>query len=487
MLTSIENYNIKLNYKTTIVIFSVIAVLGAVSCFLPPIVNLGIIAAIIVVLAIFVRPVESPIFFALFVVILYGNLFKYLTGSRHTLLLVDLITLLLFLKIVFFYCIRKNFPIYNPLVEFSLIAFLGISLLQILNLNVPGIEAGLEGFRKTSFYMIGFFIGLDYVRDKMQLKKMVSIFTWLCLPIIAYGIKQAFIMSAFDLKMVGLNWASVWTYRIYGWNRPIGIFSGPFHYAMLCIIIVLCLIYLYLESKKIGYILLIPLPLLGSLLAMTRTNIIALVGSMLIFFFLYFIYQRGISRRKIFSYGLLLFLVTALVVGITAGHLQPVSRAIGSLSRLSENTRFLNRVKVWEEMLENIPRHPITAYGMGSAGDTLEHIYDFPIHFTSHNLILKIVFETGLPGLFFYCLFFGGWLAVAYRGLHFKNIEFKNLSILIISIVSVILFNGLVGSAVEAFPINFIVWFAMGTYVKIYSIETVRRSGAVLPSGMTTS
>lgn len=471
MLKSSDDQDAGLGRRATFIILIFLTLVSGISCLVPPLVTVGIIAGVTGVYVIFACSLQNKILLILFSFILYSNLIKYLTGVRYSLLIVDFLILLIFVKVVFQQCVLRQFPVFSPLVEFSLLAFLGVSILELFNPNVPSLLAGLEGLRKTSFYMIGFFIGLELIKEKLQLRKVIVVFTAISIPIIIYGIKQAFIMSAFDKRMAGLNWGEVWTYKIYGWNRPIGIFSGPFHYAMLCIIIILCCLYLFLETRKTRYIIFIPLPIVGTLLSMTRTNLVAMVGSLIFFFFLYLIYSKGIRKRKIFAYSFLFLFLAALIIWFAASRLQPLSTSIASLAHIKRDTRFLNRVKTWEEILKAIPRQPVVAYGMGSAGDTLEKIYNFPVHFTSHNLFLKIVIETGVVGLLFYCAFFVGWFALAYRCLQSRDARFKNLSIFIMSAVSVILINGLVGSAVEAFPINFIVWFFMGALVKISWIE----------------
>jgi len=473
MLNSRQQKNLFLN-RNTLICFSVLVAVGVISCFLLPIVNIGLIAGILLMTIIFSRPFRYPPVLPLFIIILYGNLLKYLTGNRYVLMGIDLFILLLFLKIYIEACIKRKLPIYSLIIESSLLIFLGISLLQLFNPNVPVFTAGLEGFRKTSFYMIGVFIGLHYIRTTEQFQKAIKIFTWFSLPIILYGIKQAFHMSLFDQRMVDLNWSNIWTYTIYGWNRPIGLFSGPFHYAMLCILIVLCFIYLFLETQKRYYIFLIPLPVMGSLLAMSRTNLVALVGSVVVFMFLYLAYGKGYSKKKLFKYSAMFILLVAIVIVISASNLKPLSRSITSLVALKEDRRFLNRIEGWQGIIQAVQKQPIRGYGMGSAGDTLQYIYDFPLHYTSHNLALKILMETGIPGLFFYCVFFFGWLGIAYRALHFREIRIQNLSALSISMVGVILINGMVGSAIEAFPISFIIWFFMGAFIRIYSTSQDR-------------
>lgn len=443
------------------------ALLGGVSGFLPPLISMGIIAGLIFIWIVFAGQVSGGLFIPVFIFVLYGNLLKYIIEARHSLILIDLLIILLFLKLVFHYCLRRKFPVIAPVIEFSLLAFIGISLVQIFNPNVPSLPAGMEGFRKTTFYMIGVFVGIGYVKSLGQLKTVITVFVWACVPIILYGIKQAYSLSAFDLKMVDLNWASIWTHQIYGWNRPIGIFSGPFHYAMICIIVLLCCLYIFMETRKKLYLAAIVLPALGVLLAMTRINLVALFAASGLFLFLWFVFNHGVNKRRAIGYGTIVILLTVITVWVAAVRLPALSRAIESLWGIQEDSRFLMRIEQWDKINDAILEQPLIGYGMGSAGDALENIYDFPVHFTSHNLLLKILIETGVPGLTFYLIFIVGWLLVAFQGIRGPDQELRNISILIVSIFSVIVINGITGSAVEAFPINYFTWLFMGALVKL--------------------
>lgn len=443
------------------------ALLGGVSGFLPPLISLGIIAGLAVIWIVFAGQVGGGLFIPVFIFVLYGNLLKYITGARHSLILIDLLIILLFLKLVFHYCLRRKFPVKAPVIEFSLLVFFGISLVQIFNPNIPSLPAGMEGFRKTTFYMIGVFIGIGYVKSLRQLKVVITVFIWACVPIILYGLKQSYSLSAFDLKMVDLNWASIWTHQIYGWNRPIGIFSGPFHYAMICIIVLLCCLYIFMETRKKLYLAVIVLPALGVLLAMTRINLVALFAASGLFLCLWFVFNHGVNKRKAIGYGIIVILLTVSTVWIAAVRLPALSRTLESLRGIRQDSRFLMRFEQWEKIYFAIREQPVIGYGMGSAGDALENIYEFPVHLTSHNLGLLILIETGIPGLFFYSLFVVGWLLLAFQGIRGPDPELRNISILIVSIFSVTLINGITGSAVGAFPINYITWLFMGALVKL--------------------
>lgn len=403
----------------------------------------------------------------------YINLIKPIFGIRYSPILVDLIIVLLFIKIFFNKIISEKHSLFiSPEIEIPLLLFFLISVVQIFNPNIPSLQIGLEGFRKTTFQMIGIFLGIYFIRDSLEVEKISKHLCFASIPILLYGIKQWFFFSSFDQKIIDTNLAGFWTYTILGKMRAISIFSGPFHFGMFSCIFCMLSLFFYQKKRRIFYLVLFAISLLGVIFSMTRTNIVALILSCL--FFLWFVKPE--KRRLVIKIGICSILILIILAVIFLQNFLPVKNVLNSFKNISKDQRFLGRFRGYEKMAKAFNERPILGYGMGSAGDTLKPLFEGNVHFTSHNLGFKILIETGLLGLGIYIFFFLLWFKKAFNLFKAKTIHIKNLSVLITSIVLVLLVNGIVGSAVEAYPINLYIWFFMGTLVKIWWLEKNHRA-----------
>jgi len=396
----------------------------------------------------------------------YVNLAKPLIGIRYFPIFIDFLIFILFFKIILTKILHKQLFLVKS-IEIPLYIFFFISLIQLINSNVPSLTIGFEGFRKTTFQMLAVFIGIYFIENKEQIQKILKTLAWFSIPVLLYGLKQFFLFSSFDLKIIELNAASIWTHKYGGIYRSISIFSGPFHFGMFSCIIALIFLYFYLKIKKFSYLFLSIVSIMGVFLSMTRTNIVALIISYL--FFLWFIKPE---KQRFFKKINVLFIIFLLIISIISiKKFFPITYVLKSFENISEDQRLLVRFVGYRKMTKAFIESPIIGYGMGSAGDTLGPLFEGKTHFTSHNLGFKIFIETGLAGLGVYIFFFLAWFNKAFNLFKIKDSNIKNLSVLITSIVLILLINGLVGSPVGAYPINLYVWFFMGALVKISWIE----------------
>lgn len=412
--------------------------------------------------------IYSKILTAVLILATYINLVKPILQTRYAPLVVDSIVAFLIVRIIANKAVSKrDSPTLSPGIELSLILFFIISLIQIFNPNVPTLQAGLEGFRKTTFQMLGIFLGIYYIKNHLEIEKIFKYICYVSIPILVYGIKQFFFFSSFDQKIVESNFAEWHVFTILGESRAISIFSGPFHFGMFSCAIALIALYFYLKENRILFLVLCLVSVTCVFLSLTRTNIVALIVSGL--FFLWFVKPE--KRRLLMKVNIVFALLIAGSVLLSFQKFSIVSDVLGSFANLGEDQRFLNRFEGYREIQRAFFKNPIIGYGMGSAGDTLGEIYDWNVHITSHNLALKILMETGIIGLAVYIYFFLAWFRKALDLLRKKRGHTNNLSVLITSIVLVVLVNGVVGSAIEAYPVNLYVWFFMGALVKVWSVE----------------
>lgn len=398
----------------------------------------------------------------------YINLVKPIFATRYAPILIDLVIALIFIRVFLNKTISgKNSSLLVPAIEISLLLFFLISLIQLFNPNIPTLQVGLEGFRKTTYQMMAIFLGIYCVRDSLEVEKICRYLCYASIPILLYGIKQWFFFSPFDQRIIELNFGGLGVYYLGGSRRAISIFSGPFHFGMFSCFIALLSLYFYLKRKNFLYLVLFIISITGVFFSMTRTSIVALVISGL--FFLWF--AKPEKRRLLKKINVLFVPLLLILIIISSPKFLPFTNMLKTLENVSEDQRFLNRFVGYRKMPKAFIERPIIGYGMGSAGDTLGPLFKGKVHFTSHNLGFKILIETGLLGLGVYIFFFLAWFKKAFSLFKSKNTYVRNLSVLIISVVLVLLVNGIVGSAVEAYPINLYIWFFMGALVKIWWLE----------------
>lgn len=425
------------------------------------------IGALVVFLAFSVR-IGHKILSLIFILASYINLAKPIFGTRYAPILIDLIIALILVGVFLNKTISgKNASFLSPRIEIPLILFFLISVVQLFNPNVPTLQVGLEGFRKTTYQMLAVFLGIYCVRDSLEVEKISRYLCYASIPILLYGIKQWFFFSPFDQRIIELNFGRLCTYYLGGSRRAISIFSGPFHFGMFSCFIALLSLYFYLKRKNFLYLVLFIISITGVFFSMTRTSIVALVISGL--FFLWF--AKSEKRRLLKKINVLFVPLLLILIIISSQKFLPVTNMLKTLENVSEDQRFLNRFVGYRKMPKAFIECPIIGYGMGSAGDTLGPLFKGKTHFTSHNLGFKILIETGLLGLGFYTFFFLSWFKKAFSLFKSENIYERNLSVLITSIVLVLLVNGIVGSGVEAYPINLYIWFFMGALVKVWWLE----------------
>jgi len=443
-------------------------ILGIVSSFLKVQWTLSLVFGLLILFFVFFVKIDYKILSLILIFASYINLIKPIFATRYAPILIDLVIALIFVRVFLNKTISgKNSSLLSPAIEIPLLLFFLISLIQLFNPNVPTLQVGLEGFRKTTYQMMAIFLGIYCVKNSLEIEKISKYICYASVPILLYGIKQWFFFSPFDRRITELNFGALCTYYLGGSRRAFSIFSGPFHFGMFSCIIALLSLYFYLKKKNFLYLVLFIISITGVFFSMVRTSIVALVISGL--FFLWF--AKPEKRRLLKKINILFVLFLLILIIISSQRFLPITNMLKTFENVSEDQRFLNRFVGYRKMSKAFIERPIIGYGMGSAGDTLGPLFKGKVHFTSHNLGFKILIETGLLGLGIYTFFFLVWFKKAFILFKAKNIQVKNLSVLITSIVLVLLINGIVGSGVEAYPINLCIWFFMGALVKVWWLE----------------
>ncbi|GGB41758.1 O-antigen ligase family protein [Fictibacillus barbaricus] len=396
--------------------------------------------------------------------LLYVNILKPLGMYQIVSSLVDLLVLTVILK----YCVTVG--IKNEQFKWIIIAsgFLFVSFFEIFNPNIPSFEAGLQGFRKTSFAFMLFYIGIFKFKEARKVKEFLIKFSILTLPLLLYGIKQSIFISEIDRLYLFVNSADTWTGTLFGETRATSVFSGPFHFGMFSAILAVINLFLMEVVNKKRYQLIFLLFFFVSFLAcnssLTRTNLVALVGAIIAY---------KLIQMKIKSILILLPIITGSLIAVyylivsntyfLLSSNNQILRMIGTISNIDNDSRFEGRSQGWESILNLVAKNPLLAYGTGSSGDTLNTVYDFQYHVTSHNVFLKILMETGVIGLaMFASLFIGISLLFLKKVLNKETTLIKKVYACCFAVMVVFFINGLVGSALDTYPISSIVLLFMG-------------------------
>lgn len=428
--------------------------------FLPVIYSMAIFSALLLVyIPLFIKPRFFPYFICIiFIAVMYINLIKIFTEFRYTPIIFDA-AIFLFLSTILIYLITSHGRIGYDIAELLVLLFLGTSVIQIFNPNVPSLIAGFEGFRKTSYHMLMILLGIYAVRSVADIDKILRALCWASVPVLLYGIKQHFFFSSFDERIITLNYAGTDTYHILGDMRAMSIFSGPFHFGMFSGVILMLSFFLFYQTNSKKYLILISLSVLSIFLSITRTNIIAALIALL---FATTFYANKKQFRLIFT--LLLFAI------FTGAILLMIFSPL--FHKLEADQRLLARFTSWNISWRSFLQNPIIGYGMGSSGDTLLQLYNYKTHITAHNLFLKILHETGLIGLLVYFAIFVAYFKTAYQLL--REPRFKRLrsyTVCLISVALILLVNAMFGSTVEAYPVNVYIWFFIGALFKVKFLE----------------
>lgn len=401
----------------------------------------------------------------LMVSLLYVNALRPFSLYQYAALSVDLLIICFIFLHLFTQRINKN--IFFLIMVLS--GFLFLSVLQMFNPNIPELSAGIEGLRKTSFALILVFIGLLSFKDIEKINWFIKKFTILSVPLMLYGIKQYFSLSEFDYLYLYSNAADIYTGQLFGKVRATSVFSGPFHFGMFAAFISLLGLYLYKHStggkNKLGWFVVIVVSLLACYTSLTRTNLVAALISIALFYTLIYFKKFFISIPilvicSFFSFSYLSSNVSTLLMSENS-----LLRMLGTIFNATNDTRFLGRTHGWQAIIDLVKERPFVAYGTGSAGDTLQNTYSFEHHETSHNYFLKVLMETGFTGLM---LIFAFLVITSVLLLMFvakaRNEEEKMIFALSLSIFSIFIINSLVNSAIETYPVSgfILMFFAMG-------------------------
>jgi O-antigen ligase len=333
---------------------------------------------------------------------------------------------------------------------------IGYWAILMLHPNIPGLEVGVLGFRKTVLCVAGVVAGASISRVMLPAVErtvvkilgsgmLVSIALHLFAPSIEASIGRA---------------AGQYTALLGGEARLQGVFSGPFHVALGGLLLIGWALVRLRTQPRLATIILI-VGAAGTYLSLVRTAYVALLLVVLVIILMAPSFAK-FARR----------IVATTVVGVVAlsilASVNPsVLAVLESVAQFSTDTRFQGRFPGYLQGIEMLQASPLVGWGSGSAGDTLQAYFTAGQHITSHNIVLKIAVEGGLIGL---ALWVGLFVSIV------RRLDRTNaLSAVATASLAALIGMGLTVASLEALPMSFFAFLLVGLALEHSPIRRLRR------------
>ena len=405
----------------------------------------------------------------------FNGIVKAITGIRYFPLLIDLSIILLLTGWMFTQMLNQNLRLSKE--DLIALIFVAMAVLGMFHPNIPSFQAGLEGLRKFAFMILGFIVGRHLI-NITGLKRLVKLLLISSFVISLYGIKQYLLPSAIDYRLIELSTSSPITYMMGGHIRAFSTLAGPFHLGIFLVGVLLLLVSIWqVYPAKRFVVILFSIPmLLALIMTVTKSNWFALVVGIA---FLIVLNSKSPLRTfgQIFLIGTIVLLTFFVLIQVAKAI--PIFRTINdglqAFINPTEAPTMVFRFELWKDtILPLIQQSPWFGYGTGSAGEGLAFLFDSDVSiFTNaHNIFLKVQFEMGLIGSFVFLVLlisiFSHMMKVR-RNLKdpfLRVISNWNLAFFVAMMVA-----GLVGSILDAYPINLLFWILMGSATRLSHLE----------------
>ncbi len=395
----------------------------------------------------------------LFAVGLYVNITKVVAGTKLFLFTTDLAVAGICAVACLHWLSGRN---RTGAVELLVLAFGLVGAIELFHPNVPSMAVGLESYRRLVFQMLGLIVGLLAVRDRRDIQFLWKVLAICSVPILLYAIKQFFVISDFDRAMIENTAANMDTWQLFGKIRSFGLFSGPFHLGLFAGIIFWIAVALRSQSGKWYYSALATLAVTAAIASLTRSSVIALVGSVPVVLFLV---MRGARLRvaAVTLTSVVVLLATFYLLRSSSDSFASIVEGYSVLESLQEDGRLQGRFEDYRHGARMFAEYPLGA-GMGSASDAMGSQFSSANkqHLTSHNLLLWVGIETGAVGLL---LFVGILISVGLAIRKLILIGDTPMAMAACGALVVVLITGMTGSTLSAYPVNLIFWTLSGCYI----------------------
>lgn len=381
----------------------------------------------------------------------------------------------------------------DPILLVAVGAYAVFAAAQMLNPNVPDFVTALEGFRKSAFTVLAFFVAAFAASNgSLRMYRIVAIGSVVA---IVWGIRQFFAPLPAEVGIVGTSDASLVTFHAGAVLRAFSPTSGPFHFGILAGAVALMAL-VFAARRSSTWLIVVAVAGIGLALSLTRANLLATAVATAALAVL----GSASVRRRVAGMAVL---ATAVVLGLSIGTgividpprsaareafetprptptptAGPVESPIPARSSSPDpeaapapaptpvlpdplddrNLQF--RFAYWSEQVRAILERPVLGYGTSSASDGFEHRFE-PAglkHFAPHSMYTKPALELGLLGfaLFVLILLRFAWLAV--RGSRRGRPE----AVVVLGLLVLTMVSGITGPMLDAYPFNVLFWASAG-------------------------
>lgn len=419
----------------------------------------------------------------------FNGLVKAITGIRYFPILIDLSIILLVAGWIFTQMLNQRPWLGRE--DFMAIAFIALAFLGMFHPNIPSFQAGLEGFRKFAFMIFGFLAGRHLI-NITGLKRLIRLLLISAFVISLYGIKQYLFPSALDYHLIELSTASPITYLMGGHIRAFSTLAGPFHLGIYLVGILLLLMSIwqfYPRKRYMAVLLGIP-SLLALVMTVTKSNWFALLAGVL-FLILLNSKSPGQTFGQIFLISILALATLFVLIQVSTANpiFKTINDGLQAFINPTEAPTMVFRLDLWKETIFPLIRQsPWIGYGTGSAGEGLALLFnpDVSIFTNAHNIFLKVQFELGLIGTIIFLIFL---ISTFFHMMKVRR-SLKDPFLRLVCDWSLAFFismmvAGLVGSILDAYPINLLFWILMGASTRLRYFErlnTVKQKEAIISS-----
>ncbi|MBI3748464.1 MAG: O-antigen ligase family protein [Chloroflexi bacterium] len=361
--------------------------------------------------------------------------------------------------------------------------YIALAAAEIFNPNVPSAIVGLEGFRKTAFTMVSFFVAAFTAAagggSALRFAKIVALGS---VPAFLWAIRQAVFPLPIDQLIVASSGVSPTTFHSGVVLRAFAPTSGPFHLGILAAFVTTVALVSALRDVRWAALGGLAAAVLG--LTLTRANIAAEIVAILVIVMLVRPVRAAIRAALPAAPMIVVLVVTALLAGqvislppsggiqtepgpssspVASGRPTPAPTVAPVLVNPLEDKNLDLRLGYWGGFLDAVRERPVLGWGTSSAADGLEAPYraSGDRHFAPHSIYFKAALELGIPGFILLVTLLGWTIVASVRLLRTR----RSFALIAIGMLAAMLVAGLTGPMLDAYPMNAVFWSMCGFLV----------------------
>jgi O-antigen ligase len=377
-------------------------------------------------------------------------------------------------------------------------AYMALALIEIFNPNVPSLRAGVEGYRKTAFTMLAFFIVV--LSGELDAGRFFRIVALGSIPTFIWAARQFISPLAVELNIISSAGTSPISFHSGQVLRAFAPTAGPFHLGILGGAILIVAVMLA-ASRGPRWLLVAALAGMGLGLSITRANMVGLIVACAVLA-VAASPMRERLRTAVLAVGpvgvalvSVLFAVGALAQspGASPGaplpgsstppHGTTVGNIISTIEDPTADKSLQFRFSYWQDFAAAVREQPLIGYGTSAAADGFDHFYagTGSTNFEPHSLYFKAALELGIGGLALLLGIFASLIVAIVRGWRFDRITAP----IMLGTLTLVAVSGITGPMLDAYPVNLLFWSMCGWAAVAARTVGAGRPGpaALQPSG----